>query len=63
LAFLSEESGADGGFLVRLEVVVDEAEDEGGLCNQVLVDVLGCDRRVPTSDIPCRQPPHRAGPA
>ena len=31
LAFLGEEGGADGGFFVGLEVVVDEAEDEGGL--------------------------------
>jgi hypothetical protein len=28
LAFLSEKGGADGGFFVGLEVVVDEAQDE-----------------------------------
>lgn len=31
LAFLCEEGGADGGFFVGLEVVGDEAEDEGTL--------------------------------
>jgi hypothetical protein len=31
VTFLSEKCGADGGFLVGLESVGDEAEDEGGL--------------------------------
>ena len=28
---MGEEGGADGGFFVGVEVVVDKAEDEGGL--------------------------------
>ena len=31
MAFLGQEGGADGGFFVGVEVVVYEAEDEGGL--------------------------------
>ena len=34
LAFLGEEGGADGGFFVGLELVVDESEDERGLFGQ-----------------------------
>ena len=31
MAFLGEDGGADGGFCVGVEVVVYEAEHEGGL--------------------------------
>ena len=36
MGFLGQEGGADGGFFVGLEVVVYEAEDEGGLVGGVL---------------------------
>lgn len=41
LAFLGEEGGADGGFFVGLEVVVDETEDEGGLMGRLSDGCLG----------------------
>jgi len=61
VAFLGQEGGADGGFFVGVEVVVDEAEDEGGLGGQDVSRGLGCGqlemgggRTLPTAASPRR---------
>lgn len=61
VAFLRQEGGADRGLFVRLEGVVDEAEDEGRLWQRRSVDDAGFALLEEIGDVLYRRQPRRAG--